>query len=225
MSDDAEAPHDAIAGLTTAKAEAVDFATEQDPYLLFQAWYQDAASAESADPNAMALATVDGDGLPNVRIVLLKGLDSEDRAERGFVFYTNVQSAKGRELLSHQKAALSFHWKSLQRQVRLRGRIVPVSPQEADAYFATRPRGSQLSAAASDQSRPLDTPETLAQRVDELTSRYEGKPVPRPEHWSGFRLFPVEFEFWQAGEFRMHDRRQFRQTTAAGGWHRTRLYP
>lgn len=171
-----------------------------DPFDLFEAWFKEAEAAEINDPNAMALATVDESGMPNVRTVLLKGRD-----KRGFVFYTNLESTKGRELAGHPKAALLFHWKSVGRQVRIRGPVEQVSDGEADAYFASRPRGSQIGAWASEQSRPAADRQTLEGRVA-AREREFGDMVPRPPHWSGLRIIPQTIEFWQNGAFRLHDR-------------------
>lgn len=193
---------------------------EIDPFALFEEWFAEAVAAEINDPNAMALASVDANGLPDVRTVLMNGRDA-----RGFVFFTNFESAKGNELLGQPKGALCFHWKSLRRQVRARGPVNPVSPEEADAYFATRPRQSQIGAHASDQSRPLAAKQTLVARVQELTARFEGGDVPRPAHWSGFRLTPYEMEFWQDGAFRLHDRARFVRATPDTAWTRQRLFP
>ncbi|KNY21929.1 pyridoxamine 5'-phosphate oxidase [Methylobacterium sp. ARG-1] len=179
---------------------------------------REAEAAEPEDPNAMALATTGSDGLPDVRMVLLKGFD-----ERGFVFYTNVQSAKGEELAQNPQAALVLHWKSLRRQVRARGPVSPVTPEEADAYFESRRRESRLGAIASQQSRPLADRAALMAEVTELAARYENGPIPRPEHWTGFRIAPVSLEFWQNGDYRLHDRVRF--TRAGDGWSRARLYP
>lgn len=195
-----------------------DFTDSTDPIALFGEWLDDAAGSEPNDPNAMALATVDGDGLPDVRMVLLKGHDAA-----GFVFFTNFESAKGRELLAHPKAALCFHWKSLRRQVRVRGPVTTVSASEADDYFASRPRGSRIGAWASKQSRPLESRFALEKAVAVFTAKFGIGDIPRPEYWSGFRLAPTEIEFWQDRPFRLHDRLRF--TRAAGGWERTRLYP
>lgn len=173
----------------------------------------------------MALATVDTDGLPNVRMVLLKGADGEESAHRGFVFYTNLDSAKGSELAHQPRAALLFHWKSLRRQIRIRGSITAVSETEADSYFESRPRGSQIGAWASDQSRTLSNRQILRQRVASITEKYDGQDVPRPQHWSGFRLIPIEIEFWQNGEHRLHDRIVFRRTAETLPWTKARLYP
>ena len=174
----------------------------------------------------MALATLDRDGMPDVRMVLLKGLDGDDaRTKRGFVFYTNFESAKGQELATHPKAALLFHWKSLRRQVRIRGGVSVVSDAEADAYFATRARGSQLGAWASAQSRPLDSRATLERAVAATSETYADRPVPRPPHWSGFRVTPLAIEFWHDRPFRLHERTVFRRPSPDAGWLRTALYP
>jgi pyridoxamine 5'-phosphate oxidase len=197
-----------------------DFTQGTDPFLLFEQWFADARAAEINDPHAMAVATADADGLPNVRMVLLNGYD-----RRGFVFYTNTESAKGRELDASGKAALVFHWKSLRRQVRARGPVCRVSDAEADAYFATRPRDSQIGAWASEQSRPLDARQTFEDRIAAMKARFEGGPVPRPPHWTGYRIVPLAFELWHDRPFRLHDRIVFRRETADGAFARTRLYP
>jgi pyridoxamine 5'-phosphate oxidase len=205
---------------------AADFTTAAEPFALFERWFAEAESQEPNDPNAMALATVDADGLPNVRMVLLKGLDPEARgSERGFVFYTNLESAKGRELTAAGKAALLFHWKSLRRQVRVRGPVTPVTDAEADAYFASRARGSRLGAWASAQSRPLESRFALEKAVALVTARYPLGEIPRPPHWSGFRVTPVEIELWHDRPFRLHDRVVFRRHAPADAWTRSRLYP
>lgn len=195
-----------------------DFAEREEPYSLFAEWLADAEKSEPNDPNAMALATVDADGLPNVRMVLLKGFD-----ERGFVFYTNCESAKGREILGSMKAALCFHWKSLRRQVRVRGPVETVTAEEADAYYASRPRGSRIGAWASKQSRPLESRLALEKAVAEFTIRYAIGEIPRPAYWSGFRILPTAIEFWHDRPFRLHDRVVFERTET--GWDKTRLYP
>lgn len=208
------------------QAAPPEFINATDPFSLFDSWFQDASDAEVNDPNAMALATVDASGMPNVRVVLLKGLDSADSgADRGFVLYTNFESAKGRELLSTRRAALNFHWKSLKRQVRIRGIVAPVSDAEADAYYSTRPRGSQIGAWASQQSRTLTDRHELEAAVAGAEARFGDGPVPRPPHWSGFRVVPVEIEFWQDRPFRLHDRLRFRRERAENEWQRERLYP
>ncbi len=190
------------------------------PLLVFNEWLAAAEEKEINDPNAVAVATVDADGLPNLRMVLLKGHD-----ERGFVFYTNFDSTKGRELLAHPKAALCFHWKSLQRQIRIRGAIEQVSDAEADAYFASRARGSRIGAWASQQSRPVADRATLEQSVEDMTQKFEGQDVPRPPHWSGWRLVPQQIEFWEDGAYRLHNRVVYERATAQQDWQVKRLYP
>ena len=197
-----------------------DFTATSDPILLFRAWLSEAEKTEPIDPNAMALATVDASGLPNVRMVLLKAFGPD-----GFAFYTNLESAKGRELAAHPTAALCFHWKSLSRQVRARGPVAPVTAADADAYFASRTRQSRLGAIASRQSRPLQSRAALEADVAALAAKYGDGDIPRPEHWSGFRLEPVEIEFWQAGQFRLHDRIRFTRRGANDAWAKVRLYP
>ena len=197
-----------------------DFSEADDPVALFRTWLDDATETEPNDPAATALATVDADGLPDVRMVLLKAFD-----ERGFVFYTNFESAKARQILATDKAAMCFHWKSRRRQVRLRGRTEVVSAEEADAYFFSRPRGSRIGAWASDQSRPLESRAVLEQRVRDLEARYPGEDVPRPPHWSGFRIVPAAIEFWQDGKFRLHDRIAFTKETEHSAWQKVRLNP
>jgi len=196
-----------------------DFTEASEPFLLFKQWLEDATASEPNDPNAVALATVDGDGLPDVRMVLLKGFD-----EHGFVFYTNFESAKGREILGSMKAAMCFHWKSLRRQVRVRGPVEVVGDAEADAYYATRPRGSRIGAWASKQSRPLESRFALEKAVAEYTARHAIGDIPRPKYWSGFRILPETIEFWHDRPFRLHDRMVFSRT-GDGGWGKTRLYP
>ncbi|MGA0561746.1 pyridoxamine 5'-phosphate oxidase [Ancylobacter sp. VNQ12] len=198
-----------------------DFTAAAEPFRLFEEWFAEAKASEPNDPNAMALATVDADGLPDVRMVLLN-----QRDERGFVFFTNTGSAKGRELAAVAKAAVVFHWKSLRRQVRVRGPVETVSDAEADAYFATRPRLSQIGAWASQQSRPLEGRFALEAAVAKVTAQYGLSQVPRPSHWTGYRIRPVQIEFWHDRPFRLHDRIVFRRDTPeAGDWGKTRLYP
>lgn len=194
---------------------------EIDPFSLFEEWFADAKEREPNDPHAMALASVDAAGLPDVRMVLLNARDP-----RGFVFFTNFESRKGDQLRANPKAALVFHWKSLRRQVRARGPVEVVEPGEADAYFSTRSRISQLGAHASRQSRPLPAKAVLMEAVETLKSSLgEDEPVIRPAHWSGFRIVPTEIEFWQDGEFRLHDRVRFTRAGREGLWTRGRLYP
>jgi len=197
-----------------------DFTEASEPFALFERWFSDATASEPNDPNAMALATVDPDGLPNVRMVLMKGWD-----EAGFVFYTNTESAKGRELLSGKKAALVLHWKSLKRQVRVRGPVEIVTDAEADEYFHSRPRDSRIGAWASQQSRPLESRFALEKAVATNAAKYAIGDVPRPPHWTGFRIRPVEIEFWHDKPFRLHDRIVFRRPAPEGGWTKARLYP
>jgi pyridoxamine 5'-phosphate oxidase len=205
--------------------QAGDFAQAAEPFALFEAWFNDAVAHEPNDPNAMALATVDSSGLPNVRMVLLKGVDGPEADPRGFVFYTNRESSKGEELLASHRAALNFHWKSLRRQVRLRGHVGDVSDPEADAYFATRPRGSRLGAWASQQSRPLESRFALEKAVATVAARYPIGEIPRPPFWSGFRVVPTEIEFWHDRPFRLHERVRFQRSAPGGVWSKTRLYP
>jgi pyridoxamine 5'-phosphate oxidase len=205
--------------------QAGDFGLAEDPFTLFVAWFAEAEAHEPNDPNAMSIATVDPSGLPNVRMVLLKGLDPAERgADRGFVFYTNFEGAKGRELLATPKAALGFHWKSLRRQVRIRGAVTVVSDAEADAYFASRPRGSRIGAWASQQSRPLESRFALEKAVASYTAKYPLGEIPRPPYWSGFRVTPLEIEFWADRPFRLHERIAFRRPQP-GPWTKSRLYP
>jgi pyridoxamine 5'-phosphate oxidase len=189
-----------------------------DPFQLFDDWFAEARASEINDPEAMALATASADGRPSVRMVLLKGHGVD-----GFVFYTNEQSAKADQLRENPRAALLFHWKSLRRQVRIEGTIERVSGAEADAYFATRARDSQLGAWASDQSRPLDRRETFEARFEGVKRRFEGADVPRPPHWGGYRVVPERIEFWTDRPYRLHERRLF--TRAGADWTEGLLYP
>ena len=202
-----------------------DFADAAEPFALFEDWLAEAGRHEPNDPNAMALATVDPDGQPNIRMVLLKALDPAGHDNRGFVFFTNFESAKGRELLATPKAALDFYWKSLRRQVRVRGMVSQVTPEEADAYFASRPRGAQIGAWASQQSRPLESRFALEKAVAVTAAKYHIGKVPRPPHWSGFRVTPLEIEFWHSRLSRLHERVVFRRQAAGDDWARQRLYP
>ena len=197
-----------------------DFTDAEEPFALFAEWFADACKSEPSDPNAMSLATVDASGLPDVRMVLMKGYDAE-----GFVFYSHIASAKGRELAANPKAALLFHWKSLRRQVRIRGNVTQVSEAEADAYFATRPKQAQIGAWASKQSQPLESRFAFEQAIAKVAARHIVGEVPRPSGWSGWRLTPAQFEFWHDRPFRLHDRIEFRRDAAASPWVKTRLYP
>ncbi len=196
----------------------MSFMERTEPHALFEEWLKEAHESEINDPNAMALATVDADGMPDVRTVLLKGHD-----ERGFVFYTNFEGTKGKQVLATKKAALCFHWKTKRRQVRARGNIELVSDEEADIYYNSRHPQSRLGAWASDQSRPLKDRQTLVDKLTHFEEKYGTENIPRPPHWSGFRILPDTIEFWQDGEFRLHDRVVF--TPAGDGWTTQRLYP
>jgi len=200
--------------------QAPDFSNEQQPLELFTKWMLEAEKAELNDPNAMGLATVDEHGMPNLRTVLLKDAD-----EQGFVFYTNLGSAKGRELLASGKAALNFHWKSLRRQIRLRGPVELVSDAEADAYYNSRARGSRIGAWASKQSSELESRFALEKQVARFAAKYTIGAVPRPPWWSGFRLVPLEMEFWHDRPFRLHDRLLFQRTSIDAPWVPVKLYP
>ena len=221
MSDDAIIPpspaeDDYVKSVT--EAEPLALLPDADPLALFETWLREALKSEPNDANAMTLATVDAEGMPNSRMVLLKGVDAG-----GLVFYTNTQSAKGQELAANPKAALSFHWKSLRRSVRVRGDVEPVSDAEADAYFATRARPAQIGAWASDQSRELPDRFALEKRVAEVGLRFGLGKVTRPPHWSGYRVKPRTIEFWRDRPFRLHERLVF--VRAEGGWVAKRLYP
>ena len=190
-----------------------------DPIALFKAWYDEARTTELNDSNAMALATATPEGLPSVRMVLLKGYGAD-----GFVFYTNGLSRKGREIAANPNVALLFHWKSLRRQIRIEGHLQPVTAEEADAYFHSRARDSQLGAVASDQSAPLDSRETFLARYESVRDRFDGKDVERPGHWGGYRVVPAAMEFWHDRAHRLHERRRF-ERGADGDWSSTLLYP
>jgi len=197
-----------------------DFTAAEEPFRLFAAWFEQATASEPRDPTAMTLATIDKDGLPNARMVLLKGAD-----ERGFVFYTNLLSQKGQELDATAKAALVFHWKSLNKQVRVRGLVERVTAEEADAYFASRPKQAQIGAWASKQSAPLESRLAFEKAVAITAAKYAFGAVPRPDFWSGFRIVPLAIEFWQDRPFRLHDRIEFKRERTDAPWSKTRLYP
>jgi pyridoxamine 5'-phosphate oxidase len=197
-----------------------DFTEADEPVRRFAAWFAEAKRAEPVNPDAMALATVGSDGVPNVRMVLLKGFD-----ERGFVFYTNADSVKGHELAESPKAALTFYWKSLQRQVRARGTVEVVTKEEADAYFASRSRMAQIGAWSSKQSSPLESRMAFEKAIALNTAKFGIAAVPRPPFWSGYRIMPTEIEFWQERQFRLHDRIAFTRADLNAPWTKTRLYP
>jgi len=197
-----------------------DFTAADEPLRLFAAWFEEAARSEPRDPTAMSLATVDAAGRPNVRMVLMKGFD-----ERGWVFYTNVDSPKGRELDASRQGALLFHWKSSNRQVRLRGPVARVDDAEADAYFATRPRLAQIGAWASKQSAPLESRHAFEKAIALVTAKFAVGAIPRPPNWTGYRLTPLAIEFWQDRPFRLHDRVEFTREAPGAPWRKTRLYP
>jgi pyridoxamine 5'-phosphate oxidase len=193
---------------------------QNDPMALFAAWMAEAAKSEPNEPEAMALATADDSGRPNVRMVLLKAADAQ-----GFVFYTNTESAKGRELAAHASAALCFHWKSIRRQVRVRGTVARVSEEEADAYFATRPKDSQIGAWASAQSRVMEARFAFEREIAKYAAKFALTKVPRPPYWSGYRVTPFEVEFWRDRPFRLHDRLVYRRESATAPWRTERLFP
>jgi pyridoxamine 5'-phosphate oxidase len=196
------------------------FTERNDPFGLFAEWMKDAEKSEPNDPNAMALSTVDEEGLPNLRMVLLKDFD-----DKGFVFYTNYESQKGQEIQASMKAAVMWHWKSLRRQVRVRGLVEKVTEAEADAYFNSRPRDSRIGAWASQQSRELEGRFALETAVAMYTAKYAIGTIPRPPHWSGFRILPLSIEFWHDRPFRLHDRVVFRRENQAADWVKAKLYP
>ena len=202
--------------ITAAKG----FEKSNAPFELFDQWLKDAEKSEPNDPNAMSVASVDENGMPNVRMVLLKEFD-----ETGFVFYTNFESAKGRELLASRKAALNFHWKSLRRQVRIRGLVEIVPDEQADAYFASRARDSRIGAWASQQSRPVESRFAFEKAIAKYAAKYAIGEVPRPPYWSGFKIIPLEMEFWHDRPFRLHDRIVFKRPTPTDQWMKSRLYP
>jgi pyridoxamine 5'-phosphate oxidase len=203
-----------------AQLTSGDFTAAEEPFALFGNWFNEAVKAEPNDPTAMSLATVDASGMPDVRMVLMKGYDAS-----GFVFYSHVASQKGRELAANPKAALLFHWKSLRRQVRLRGQVSVVTGAEADAYFATRPKQAQLGAWASKQSQPLESRFAFEQAIASVAAKYLVGTVPRPPGWSGWRIAPLQFEFWHDRPFRLHDRIEFRRAATDQPWSKMRLYP
>ena len=200
-----------------------ELAAADDPFDLFAAWFSEAERSEPNDHNAMTLATATAEGVPSARMVLLKGVDGAGAPSRGFVFYTNLESRKGGELLGNPHAALCFHWKSLRRQIRIEGGVSLVDDAEADAYYHSRPRGSQIGAWASAQSRPLQGRGDLIKQVAKVTARYPLGEIPRPPHWSGFRLVPRRIEFWRNRQFRLHDRLVY--AAEGAGWRTERLYP
>lgn len=193
---------------------------ESEPFALFERWFREAKEKEPGDPNAMALATVDASGAPDVRMVLMKGFE-----QGGFVFFSNAESAKGEQIAANGHAAAVFYWKSLKRQVRVRGPVTPVSDAEADAYFKTRDRGARIGAWASSQSRPLEDRMALEKRIAEYAMKFGLREVPRPPHWRGWRITPLRLEFWRDRPFRLHDRLVFSRVSTDAPWAKSRLYP
>lgn len=220
MSDDLIPPSPKYDPLGAPPPDDAALFAESEPFALFERWYKDAKEKEPNDPNGMALATADADRFPDVRMVLMKGFDAN-----GFVFYSNAESAKGRQLEANPRAALCFYWKSLRRQVRVRGVIEPVSNAEADAYFKSRDRGARLGAWASQQSRPLPDRLALQKRIADFALKYGLGDVPRPAYWRGWRLVPLAIEFWRDRPFRLHDRLVFTRDDATQTWRKDRLYP
>lgn len=204
---------------TSPPDDAALFASSE-PFALFERWFKEAKEKEPNDPNAMALSTADASGAPDVRMVLLKHVDAQ-----GFVFYSNAESAKGRQLSANPRAAVVFHWKSLKRQVRVRGVIEPVSDADADAYFQSRDRGARIGAWASAQSRPLEDRLALEKRIAEYAAKFGLGAIPRPAYWRGWRLVPLAIEFWRDRPFRLHDRLVFERADATTPWSKHRLYP
>lgn len=220
MSDDLIPPSPRYDPAATPPPDDAALFAENEPFQLFERWFKDAKEKEPNDPNAMALSTVDAHGFPDVRMVLLKAADSQ-----GFVFYTNAESAKGRQLEANARAAIVLYWKTLKRQIRVRGVIEHVSDAEADAYFQSRDRGARLGAWASEQSRPLPDRLALEKRIAEFALKYGVGEVPRPPNWRGYRLKPLAIEFWRDRPFRLHDRLVFTRETPAAPWAKSRLYP
>lgn len=220
MSDDLIPPSPKYDPAATPPPDDAALFAESEPFQLFERWFKEAKDKEPNDPNAMALSTVDSQGFPDVRMVLLKAADRQ-----GFVFYTNAESAKGRQLEANARAAIVFYWKTLKRQIRVRGVIEHVSDAEADAYFQSRDRGARLGAWASEQSRPLPDRLALEKRIAEFALKYGVGEVPRPEHWRGYRLKPLAIEFWRDRPFRLHDRLVFMRETPVAPWAKSRLYP
>ncbi|MGD2133009.1 MAG: pyridoxamine 5'-phosphate oxidase [Maricaulaceae bacterium] len=213
-------PSPSEADYRTAAKDGGEELAGADPFALFTEWFEQAKASEPADANAMSLATADAEGRPDVRMVLLKDVSAD-----GFVFYTNTESAKGLQLAANPHAALGFHWKSLERQVRIRGAVSPVTEAEADAYFASRARDARIGAWASEQSRPLEGRFELQARIAKFAAKFGLGEIPRPPHWSGYRLVPETIEFWRAGAFRLHDRLAFERENPDAPWRTSKLFP